>query len=520
MTFVTQGKTNWKLLLIIIILAIIVGGGCFWYTVKQETPFTQLLKIKKQEKIESYIKIIQPKANQVVTNPIEIEGEIRIIEKVMNKEASVEIIDDNGQKLYPLEGRFESGITATNETKSFNLNVSYVQPSSKKGTIKIFAYLPTEGFVPTEGVLESWSPKTLIEIPVIFKEDLLTIPNDWHTYSNTEANFSFRYPKDWKITSEFFYETPAGIKSDAMTVVLESNSKAGISINMRQAMCSSPCWCREVKGNLIQTCSEDSGILEIFNKIVSTFRTIQAYETADWKTYRNEELGIEFNYLKDWGILTAKFQKNLSYTFSSENEKIKTIIYHKPSNILAFIEKGEKYKAAYGDENYQEILKIIFPNKEIKTIYTVSPKDVEWYGAITGINISPNGKYVSFILSVYEISKPLMVNIETNKNILEGVHVNLVPDEDIFWSQNNEVLAIRSEINEYAGIGICGIFVSDYGDPEKLNEVFSIPWEKHINGIHIGKVQFVDNEKLSFEVGERLEEYIYNARTKELTKIK
>jgi hypothetical protein len=244
-------------------------------------------------------------------------------------------------------------------------------------------------------------------------------------------------------------------------------------------------------------------------------------EAANWKICKNEDFGLEFQYPSEWLSLSFKSQINDNvYRFTSQNDSIYSIYYYKPLKILSFIEKGEEVECVYGGKCFQQTLKIIYPSKEIKTIYTVSLADVKWDGTITGVNISPNGKYVSFILSVYEISKPLMINIETNKDILEGVHVNFVPDEDIFWSPNNEVLAIRSETNDFAGIGICGVFVSDYGNPEKLNEVFSIPWEKHINGIHMGKIQFIDNERVSFEVGEGIEKYIYNAKTKELTKIK
>ena len=50
MPFITQGKTNWKLLLIVIILAIIVGVGALWYAKRSEKPY-QPVEIKKIEKV-------------------------------------------------------------------------------------------------------------------------------------------------------------------------------------------------------------------------------------------------------------------------------------------------------------------------------------------------------------------------------------------------------------------------------------------------------------------------------------
>ena len=39
MSFITQGKTNWKFLVTIIVLTIIVGAGTLWYAERPEKPF-------------------------------------------------------------------------------------------------------------------------------------------------------------------------------------------------------------------------------------------------------------------------------------------------------------------------------------------------------------------------------------------------------------------------------------------------------------------------------------------------
>lgn len=51
MSFITQGKTNWKFLLIVAIIASAVGGGIWWYT-KQNLPISQILDIKTTKDIK------------------------------------------------------------------------------------------------------------------------------------------------------------------------------------------------------------------------------------------------------------------------------------------------------------------------------------------------------------------------------------------------------------------------------------------------------------------------------------
>ncbi len=98
----------------------------------------------------------------------------------------------------------------------------------------------------------------------------------WKTYNNSEANFTFKYPDAWGIISEYFYETLGGSKADRMTVTIGRNGKEEISINLRQAQCLSPCECREIGGNIIQTCStDDPTVLEVFNRLISTFNFVE-----------------------------------------------------------------------------------------------------------------------------------------------------------------------------------------------------------------------------------------------------
>ncbi len=156
---------------------------------------------------------------------------------------------------------------------------------------------------------------------------------DWKIYRNVELEIEFRYPKDCEITR---------VSSDS--ILIENNE--GFQINFSMPPLGGG-YCIENKENIIinndieaikNTCvdfndflnleqrqvvinfsKEKSDIkedallvilhknpddissndfLNLANSIISSFKFTEFNQTQDWKTYRNEELGIEFRYPK------------------------------------------------------------------------------------------------------------------------------------------------------------------------------------------------------------------------------
>lgn len=103
---------------------------------------------------------------------------------------------------------------------------------------------------------------------------------DWNIYNNPEADFTFQYPKEWKITADYFYKTAVGSKADVPTIILQkignNNTNDEIAINARQYSCEGKIGkCVDLYSKGIQvyigTHSIDSEILATFDEIIGSF---------------------------------------------------------------------------------------------------------------------------------------------------------------------------------------------------------------------------------------------------------
>ena len=455
MPFLTQGKTNWKYILILLILAVLVGGGILVWVEKQEVPSIELFEIKKPEKIVKE----EPRPENETANWKTYRNEEYGFEIKYPEDWDWTIIKEVPN--YPIMFGPEDIIAKVRESLQ---NIE----NDKDLTLWITVY-----------------DKMLFERGILPYREKST---GYIKVTSSEINVGGA--KGMHYTTEFL-EDKGNYKKGEKTITVDL----------------------PLDGNYLSLHLFDYQYSDIFEKILSTLKN------PNWKTYENKELKIVFEYPKEWGQLTFESKvENDIYSFKSSNEDIKLVLYHKPTKMIVFVAKGKEYELVYGGKSAQEILKIIYPDKRTKTLYTVPPESVKWYGKIGNVQISPNGKYISFIYSAYEFSEPKMFNIETHQNILKGLPVWFEePKRNIFWSPNNEVLAIRSEMNQFGGEGICGLFVSEYGNPDKLNKVWEVPpKECGFQGINVKEVRFISDEMLSFEIGK--ERHIYNPKTKEIEK--
>ena len=357
MNLLKEGKTNWKYILIVVILAVIVGGailGYCWWT-KQEIP---LLEIKKPEEVEEEIVDWRIYRNERYGFEFTFPDRWKDY-KVSEEDTAIAFKlkhtrDDEYHtvfriKIYPKE--------------KWDQLQSKEEPSVEKYIDEkqgyVFAYSvghDDEGYVGFPEVVPGeiyQGPFYDVENKIIptFKflaEDETT---NWKTYRNEEHGFEFKYSERWGDISDspaaFVYRSDSTIifkppefeeqylatgypflemrvRENPQRLDLENfyfplfkeyKTKEKFKENLRIQQVQDVIYYQIPTpwGELLTIFSLDSTFLEfshrtyiaeqerVFNQMLSTFRFIEVDETANWKTYRNEEYGFKIKYPPDWG---------------------------------------------------------------------------------------------------------------------------------------------------------------------------------------------------------------------------
>jgi hypothetical protein len=98
----------------------------------------------------------------------------------------------------------------------------------------------------------------------------------WQTYSNPEHRLSLEYPADWEIREVFVPEKAGGVEDDVFTIILGrvggDNANDWIRVNPRQFQ-REVGTCREVDEHSICTYSEDRSVIDVLDRLCSTFET-------------------------------------------------------------------------------------------------------------------------------------------------------------------------------------------------------------------------------------------------------
>lgn len=230
---------------------------------------------------------------------------------------------------------------------------------------------------------------------------------DWQVYSRSDVAFEFRYPKNWEITADYFYETPAGIKANIPTILFReignNDSNDSISINERQFSCEEnigKCVDLSIFNVYIGTHSQNQEILNVFDKIIGSFKKVEKINIDDWQTYRNEEYGFEVKYPKEWRIReeynTDKlFSVDFIFNINNRDEKVFLIKLFKDKSIEEIIKNDRNWT---GTVNVESVLLLNRETTKITQRRPCGPGDKDYKSLNTIYTLNYNGNPYSIWL--------------------------------------------------------------------------------------------------------------------------
>ena len=257
-----------------------------------------------------------------------------------------------------------------------------------------------------------------------------------------------------------------------------------------------------------------------------------------WEIYRNYEYNFEMMYPEEWGSLLWEkevdfYHRELDdvFVFEAENPLIEKVYYHEPTEILATVNIGEEVEFTvvprdegeqeYIEELYKKEINLFYQDGREKLLYVAEPytSGPPYHSySLKDLNFSPNGEFVDFTKWGFETSKQFLINIENQKNILQDDSDCWIEPyssyKNIIWALEGESLIILEALTETGDSmpqdRYSCIWVSDYGNPESLNLIHSIPEEDTRENIRA--VSLKDGYILQFEERRSGEEFTYDIR--------
>ncbi|MBU4246617.1 hypothetical protein L6303_00715 [archaeon] len=197
------------------------------------------------------------------------------------------------------------------------------------------------------------------------------ISDNWNSYSNNEVGITFRYPKTWEITQDYFYTTAAGSRAKRPTIILQkigdNQSNNWILINPRQFMCENGmCVGSKNTADEVATHSKNKDILDLLNTIVSELKQ----NTTRNKVYSDKEGHLTFEYPQYWEIIESQHRRTADGRISISNEVTLQKIGNNEINNLIFINPNPQFRCELGTcilsaDSYNDGVATYSKNKEV-----------------------------------------------------------------------------------------------------------------------------------------------------------
>ncbi len=205
---------------------------------------------------------------------------------------------------------------------------------------------------------------------------------DWQTYRNEEYGFEVKYPDFFSAIEKSYGKEVLFIAENKYACVtnieifeenIDSYDESLQSNEMTKIISKKDIFLNDYKGREIRSETSEMGLLdicillfhnsktykicsceeadmeEIFDQILSTFKFIEKDETADWKTYRNEEYGFKVKYPEYWNNIIV----NESRDFLNKESAVTLLFENFPErNNPRFVGYSEGINIKIYSKNY------------------------------------------------------------------------------------------------------------------------------------------------------------------------
>jgi len=188
--------------------------------------------------------------------------------------------------------------------------------------------------------------------------------------------------------------------------------------------------------------------------------------------YRDSNIPND-NYSYIGPLTTAKF-----YFYNSLEKKIQRAYLNLITGLIAVIEDPLDSIDEFQYVGYHKIV-LIYPDKKIRTILDVNR--TPYYTELSNMVFSPNGNYIFFILSGYDVFLDVrLIELESTKNILDGIDL-FCSLGDLIWSEDKKWFAINNHYCSYGGEGFHGIVAGELKDGLEAFELVNLDNDSNCN---------------------------------------
>lgn len=165
------------------------------------------------------------------------------------------------------------------------------------------------------------------------------------------------------------------------------------------------------------------------------------------------------------GSKTDELNSESRVTIEDLEDRVVSTVIHPQTGTVVSVIKGDKITRLWNDElsvpsvGYKTKVIIKKTNDPYNYEHTAFYHGTSLDPVVSGIQFSPNGKYVSFSVDVVGYESSYLFNIDTYRNLIRKDEY--IIESPLEWSQDSTTAIFKSGFNGYGGEGYEGVVKFD-----------------------------------------------------------